>query len=839
MLSSCRSGLLLAALGCALAFASEDGDRPLVSHADLVYSSALKRSDGGMPLGNGRMGSLVWTSPRELKLQINRVDVFAVDSARVRDDLDYCGGCGIVDIAFGDDVFPKPGEALADGRPLEKLSVYDALGTVCGNGVVVRLLAWHERDLMAIELDDQHPHPRPVTVSLRMLRAPQVRTRNHLALSQVGSRDGRILLTQAFREDDFYCGSAVAIGVAGRTAAVKPAGEREISLNIAAGKGRCAIYIASAASMRPGEDLIARALGDLNTAAAAGFNRLAASNATWWREFWAKSFIRLHSADGVADEIEKQHTYFLYLMAASSRGPYPPKFNGGIWTTEGDTRKWGSQFWWYNTSCLYPPLPTSNHLELIEPLFDMYGGMAESCAAAARQQWGSQGIYIPETVAFNGLDRLPDSIARELQDILLERKPWEQRSKEFREFRAYEQDKMHFSSRWNFLWRHEWRGNKLFCPPYGWHVHFFAPVAKAAYLFWQAYEFNGDKQWLRDRAYPMLKGAAEPYRHYPKLRRDPAGRYHIYDVNNLEYIWGAKDAHEEMCAMHGILPIAIRAAAILDVDAQLRKVWKEFLEKLAPIPTSDHPDSLTPNLPDGRRLWAAALRPFHTGWPGRPFWRTNHNYLPVLYYDLFTLENPDSSLRPIAHASYEAFYDAYVDKAKVKPLHPLRRLPACAALLGRSADVAELLPLQCQAGNLANRMSTAEGPQAHTLEHLGNASLGLQLALCQSIPPGPGEEPVIRVFPAWPSRWDASFKLACRRGFLVTASIHGGAIERFEVHSQLGNDCRIRSPWPGSPVRIVNARTGADVPYGLDDAHGKCVLFKTEKGRTYDVTCGP
>jgi hypothetical protein len=207
-----------------------------------------------------------------------------------------------------------------------------------------------------------------------------------------------------------------------------------------------------------------------------------------------------------------------------------------------------------------------------------------------------------------------------------------------------------------------------------------------------------------------------------------------------------------------------------------------------------------------------------------------------LHYDLFTLENPDASLRPIAEASYEAFYEAYVDEKKLKPLHPLRRLPACAAMLGRSADVKELLPMQCKAGDLPNRMSTAEGHQAHTIEHLGNASLGLELALCQSIAPGPGEDPVIRVFPAWPREWDASFTLACRRGFLVTASMRGGVIELVRIRSQLGNDCRMRSPWPGQPLRIVNAQTGAQVPHRVDGAGGDCLVFETEKGCAYDVT---
>jgi hypothetical protein len=42
----------------------------LVSRADLVYDRPVSHSEEGMPLGNGRMGSLVWTAPTALRLQI-------------------------------------------------------------------------------------------------------------------------------------------------------------------------------------------------------------------------------------------------------------------------------------------------------------------------------------------------------------------------------------------------------------------------------------------------------------------------------------------------------------------------------------------------------------------------------------------------------------------------------------------------------------------------------------------------------------------------------------------------------------------------------------------------
>jgi hypothetical protein len=72
-----------------------------------------------------------------------------------------------------------------------------------------------------------------------------------------------------------------------------------------------------------------------------------------------------------------------------------------LWNTAGDLRAWGSQHWFANLSCYYEAVPATNRLELLDPTFDMYFGMYESCGRAARQQWGSQGIYIPETCWFN------------------------------------------------------------------------------------------------------------------------------------------------------------------------------------------------------------------------------------------------------------------------------------------------------------------------------------------------------------------------------------------------------------------------------------------------------
>ena len=54
--------------------------RDVVSRADLSYEKPAGRSEAGLPVGNGRMGSLVWTAPSSLKLQINRGDTTSLCS---------------------------------------------------------------------------------------------------------------------------------------------------------------------------------------------------------------------------------------------------------------------------------------------------------------------------------------------------------------------------------------------------------------------------------------------------------------------------------------------------------------------------------------------------------------------------------------------------------------------------------------------------------------------------------------------------------------------------------------------------------------------------------------
>ena len=95
--------------------------------------------------------------------------------------------------------------------------------------------------------------------------------------------------------------------------------------------------------------------------------------------------------------------------------------------------------------------------------------------------------------------------------------------------------------------------------------------AQIAWHHWRHYQYTLDEAFLRERAYPLIRGVAEFYRTFPNLRRGEDGRDHLHLLNDQELLWGVRDPHNEIWAARGMLTHALHASRILDVDAALRK----------------------------------------------------------------------------------------------------------------------------------------------------------------------------------------------------------------------------------------------------------------------------
>ncbi len=112
--------------------------------------------------------------------------------------------------------------------------------------------------------------------------------------------------------------------------------------------------------------------------------------------------------------------------------------------------------------------------------------------------------------------------------------------------------------------------------------------------FWLAYLYNMDRQFLEERAYPVIRAGAVFYADYLTLEKD--GCYHIFPCVSSEhiplqpYLKYNRDAIAALSMVKFILNASIEAARTLHVDESLVRQWTKILARLVPYPTENTPD---------------------------------------------------------------------------------------------------------------------------------------------------------------------------------------------------------------------------------------------------------
>jgi hypothetical protein len=792
--------------------------RALVSQSDLIYQSPAGQPVEGQPIGNGRMGTLVWTTPSAICLQINRNDVFAVNKSHAgtfMGPIDQCwGACAQIAVDVG-------GQPLVAGKAFaQRLSLCDAEVTIAGEAVGVRCFVSAATDILALEIDDRRPEPQPVRLTVSMWRAPQVTRESHVAEYQFVESTDSALVVQRFQEKDYHCASAVAARFVEDGTQVQVPGERARTVVAPAKNGKRTVLISSAASWAPGADVGKTAVELVGAVGKRTYDGLFKEHARWWRDFWSRTFVHLASEDGLAEFMQRVRYLHLYYMASSSRGTLPAKWNGSLFITDGETRFWGTQFWVWTTEMLYLPLLAADASDLAEPFFNMYVRQLPDCEKAARQRWNVEGgAFFPETTPFDGPVVLPDDVVQEYRDIFFGRKDPKSISPRLKSIGAFEG---HLDAVTRAATSKQYSNIS----------HVASSGSELAVQAWWRYRYTGDTVWLRTHAYPLLRGSVEFYRHL--LKRDPDGRYHLYGTNAHEDFWGLKDSIMDLAAIRGTAPLAIRAAEILGVDAELRDRWKELLDSLTPYPMGDDPQSKT--LKDGvlaDDVWAVGrLGDVNDGHRNsEDVWLT-----PVFPFEDWTLETRSPTVERIVQKALD-LAPRHRSVLHGDGINTAIRMPIVVARAGRGQELPVTLASYYAAlnPNLSNGMSLFEAVSDPSIERLGLISTALQEGLLQSVSARPGGREIISVFPAWPKQWEASFRLLARGGFLVTAAMHGGKVEFVEVESRLGETCRLRNPW-GTPCQAaeIGGRTwnlGGDV-LSFDTAPGKRYRVVPEGGPT-------
>jgi hypothetical protein len=300
--------------------------------------------------------------------------------------------------------------------------------------------------------------------------------------------------------------------------------------------------------------------------------------------------------------------------------------------------------------------------------------------------------------------------------------------------------------------------------------------------FWQYYKYTGDRVYLRDHAYPVLREAARFYADY--VSREDDGRYHIVPTVSQEN-WGItknfelnRDSVGALSQVRYHFLACVEAAETLGLDLEERETWRRIAGNLASFPTFLTEDGpifvdVAGNKPASDLVLFADLS-------------------MVFWGDQIHLES-DPDLLETARRTFNKMYRQNSDPK----LGTLARHPYYYRALERRLG----LP--------------------RTLAYFDVEDLLMSFTGQMYFFPGCDNFPDVR--------FD---RLLAFGGFEVSAEKNGSTVRNIQIKSLAGEPCRIHNPWPGRDPVVVKQSDQTQIPISQE---GDTLSFPTEPGEVYWV----
>jgi alpha-L-fucosidase 2 len=282
----------------------------------------------------------------------------------------------------------------------------------------------------------------------------------------------------------------------------------------------------------------------LSSALSEGTRKILTVHHAWWRDRWSRAQVQIPDP-----ALERLWVNGIYKLASSSYGSVPAGLQG-LWPPDGELPPWrGDYHIDMNIQETYWPAYSSNQLDLAEPLNRwLITTVAPQARKITRQFFGVPGIWVGGALDVKG--RL-------------------------------------LGGQSNWMTVQYWLGGGAWL---------------AQHLWWY-YAYSGDKEFLRQQAYPFLKQAALFYQNVLKPGAD--GRLHIPLSTSPEYFsndlkaW-TPDPTGDLSLIRNLLQNTIRASQALGVDQQQRAEWAAMEQKLAPYPVGSSGLKVQPDAPYNR-----------------------------------------------------------------------------------------------------------------------------------------------------------------------------------------------------------------------------------------------
>jgi alpha-L-fucosidase 2 len=485
----------------------------------------------------------------------------------------------------------------------------------------------------------------------------------------------------------------------------------------------------------------------------------------WWHSFWHRAgLIKLTSGDGSGEYLENLRNIYLYTAAAESGDRFPGSQAGiaDLFSAVQDLHHWDpAAFWHWNLRMQVAANIDAGVFDLNEPYFRLY---RENLANI--KDWTSKHMAGRPGIC------VPETMRFNGAGV------------------EYEGD---------------WNPSKpavigLNCDagsrPY-YNARTLSTAAEVSLWIWQQYLATGDRAFLASN-YPVMAASAQFLLAYETRGAD--GKMHTHPSNAHEQQWDTIDPTTDLSARSALFPAVAQAAKLLHTDSQLVQQLDAELSRIPPLPQAEKASDSGKQTVIAESYDPAAAA--HN--------EENIGLEPVWPYNLIGDNSPMLALAKSTYAArpYPVHQDWSFD-------------PVQAARLGLSDEVrSTLIALTERYQKYINGFANWGGPEGEFyVEQEGIVALALAEALVQDY------DGLIRIAPATPSQWDFEGSVWVRDRTRVDVQVRGGVPATVAIEAGATSTLRIRNPWPGQPVEVVDAR-------------GKSVLKSAESNLEVQVRKG-
>jgi len=376
---------------------------------DLVFQGLASSWDEAIPLGNGMLGALVWKKDNNLRISLDRADLWDLRPMTNLDfnhvtyewvydhwkNDDYSKVQEVLDVPYDKRPAPTkiPAAALefdisSLGDPYEvRLLVDEAVCMVkWDNGAKLTVFVDATSSTGWFRFDNAGDLPRPVIVppayEFENSTGP-VNNPSEGNLVLLGYKAGEITTgdNEIIYNQEGWGGFKYSAGVKWKDSLTGIEGCWTIS------------------SRFQGETAVMDAGDMINESIQKGFEKTLKAHLGWWSEYWSRSSVQ------IPDEvIEKQYYLEMYKFGSVARDNTPPISLQAIWTADnGRLPPWKGDFHHdLNTQLSYWPAYSSNHTDLASGFVNWLWKYKPAFEKYTRAYYKSDGLNVPGVTTLHG-----------------------------------------------------------------------------------------------------------------------------------------------------------------------------------------------------------------------------------------------------------------------------------------------------------------------------------------------------------------------------------------------------------------------------------------------------